>query len=238
MAILLSSILPTHYRDENDIYHAIAIDDTNHLLSILQKYITNPHKLVLVANDPYNEEKMDEKIITLKESFTLSNMPFKSVIALDHRNMDIAKEILQDADLIILSGGKCPRQKEFFDQINLGDILSTHKGLTIGISAGTMNLGNIVANFPEELADLDEPRWLQGLGFYEDIIIPHFDGESEEYQLDYSELDIVKDYIFPMSMGKTLIGMPNYSYILIDGDTTTYYGDIYQITDGIVTKVN
>ena len=238
MAIMLTSILPTHYKDEEENYHPIALDDTNSLLSNIKKYLPKQDRLVLVANDPYNEEKCDEKIPILRDSFALSGIPFKEYLVLDHRNMDHAKEILSAADLIILSGGKCGCQKAFFDKINLGKILRKHKGLTIGTSAGTMNLCETIANFPEEPADLDEPRWLEGLGLHDEIIIPHYDGENNEYQLGYCEIDIVNEYILPMSRGRRLLAMPNFSYVLIDGDKPSYYGDMYEIVDGITTKIN
>ena len=238
MAIMLTSILPTHYKDEEENYFPIALDDNNSLLSNIQKFVTKYDRLILVANDPYNGEKSDEKLPILRDSFALSGMPFKEVIALDHRNMDRAEEILKDADIIILSGGKCICQKAFFDKINLGAILREHKGLTIGISAGTMNLCETVANFPEEPADIEEPRWLKGLGLHNEIIIPHYDGETNEYQLGYCEIDIVNEYILPMSRGRRLLAMPNYSYVLVDGKTHKYYGDMYEIIDGITKKIN
>ena len=238
MAIMLTSILPTHYKDEEENYYPIALDDNNSLLSNIQKYVTKYERLVLVANDPYNEEKIDEKLPILKESFRLSGMVFREVIALDHRNMDRAEEILSTADIIILSGGKIICQKTFFDNINLGQILRVHKGLTIGISAGTMNLCETVANFPEEPDDLDDPRWVKGLGLHNEIIIPHYDGETNEYQLGYCEIDIVNDYILPMSHGRRFLAMPNYSYVLIDGKEKKYYGDMYEIVDGVTKKIN
>ena len=238
MAIMLTSILPTHYKDEEENYYPIALDDNNGLLSNIQKYVSKYERLVLVANDPYNEEKSDEKLPILKESFRLSGMDFREVIALDHRNMDRAEEILRTADIIILSGGKIVCQKEFFDKINLSKILREHKGLTIGISAGTMNLCETVANFPEEPDDLNDPRWVKGLGLHNEIIIPHYDGETNEYQLGYCEIDIVNDYILPMSKGKRFLAIPNYSYVLIDGEEKKYYGDMYEIIDGITTKIN
>ena len=61
MAIMLTSILPTHYKDEEENYFPIALDDNNSLLSNIQKFVTKYDRLVLVANDPYNEEKSDEK---------------------------------------------------------------------------------------------------------------------------------------------------------------------------------
>ena len=117
------------------------------------------------------------------------------------------------------------------------EIFNNYKGLVIGVSAGTMNLCKTVANFPEELVDLDEPRWLSGLGFYDGIVIPHFDGENIAYQIPCDEIDVVNDYILPLSKDKEFIGLPNGSYVLIDNNgSVNYYGDVYKISNGAVTK--
>lgn len=127
-------------------------------------------------------------------------------------------------------------QLNFFNQINLKEILKNFDGLLIGISAGTMNLCKTVANFPEEECDLAEPRWLEGLGFYDKTVIPHFDGENLKYQIE-CEIDLVKDWILPMSFKEPFIGIPNDSYILIDGNKIKFYGNMYLIDAGKVSKI-
>ncbi len=118
-------------------------------------------------------------------------------------------------------------------------LLENFKGLVIGISAGTMNLCKTIYNFPEEISDLDEPRWFDGLGFCDDIIIPHFDGENKIYQLDFEGLlNVVDDYVLPASYEKDFIGITNNSYILVDNDgNKQYFGPTYKISKGNVTKM-
>lgn len=240
MTIFLTSRLKTHIKDEEGNRIAVPLDDENQILTNIKKHLKGTKRLVYVANNPDNIEENDFRILTYFESFNLTwrGGEFEEKILLDSRNISKSKEILENADLIILSGGKCLCQKKFFENIGLKDILTKFQGVVIGISAGTMNLCKTVANFPEELSDLDEPRWFEGLGFCDDIIIPHFDGENKIYQIECEEVDVIGDYVLPASYEKALTGIPNGSYILLDeNDKKEYFGTVYKISKGKVKKL-
>ncbi len=237
MAFILTSQLETNYKDENNIRHSIPIEDKNKILTNIKNFIKKYDKFVYVSNDPNNFDENEIKFVSMSESFHKTGLHFKENILLDSRNLNFAKEILQDADLIILSGGKCLCELEFFKHIHLKEILTNFKGLVISISAGTMNLCKTVANFPEENSDLDQPRWLEGLGFFSKIIIPHFDGKTKTYQIACEEIDVINDYVLPLSKEKEFIGMPNGSYILLDNNNVEYYGELYSIKNGKVKEL-
>lgn len=237
MAFILASMLNTHIRDELGNRVSIALDNENGILDNIKRFVPRADKLVIVANNPTDHDDNDVKLEAVRESFDKTGINFTRAFALDDRNKRAAKEIVDGADLIILSGGKCLCQNKFFGEIGLKKLLENHKGLTIGVSAGAMNLCKTVANFPEEEIDLSEPRRFAGMGFFDGVVIPHFDGEEQRYQFDCGELDIVNDFILPMSRDSDFIALPNGSYILIDNDgAIEYYGDVYKISGGHVTK--
>ncbi len=239
MAIILASKLYTHNRDEEGNRFPIALENENEILDNLKKYIKSTEKLVVVANNPKNFEENDGRAEVIFESFKKTGLVFKEKVVLDNRNKKHAKEVLMDANLIILTGGKCLCQNKFLKKIKMKRFLQTYTGLVIGISAGTMNLCKVVMNFPEELADLKESKRFSGLGFYEKSIIPHFDGENKTYQFDCEEVDVVNDYILPASVKTEMIGLPNGSYILIDNNhQASLYGDVYKIHNKEVYKIN
>ncbi|MCH5351479.1 MAG: Type 1 glutamine amidotransferase-like domain-containing protein [Clostridiales bacterium] len=238
MTIILSSILATHYYDEEGIKCPQPLSDDNGILTELTSRLTKHGRVVYVANDPFDTEHNDLSAPPVFKGLALSGLDFKEKILLDERNASEAASIILEADLVILSGGKILCQRDFFDRIKLGEILKKYDGLVVGVSAGAMNLCKTIFNFPEETGDVGSPLWVDGLGFYDKIIIPHFDGETKSYQLPCDEIDIVNDYIFPMSNGKTFIGIPNLSYILIDKGNATIRGTAYSITDGKVKRIN
>lgn len=239
MITFLTSLLRTHYYDDNGGRVPVALVDANNILTNIRKYLRSTDRLVVVANNPDDIDDNDEKINIVAESFRLTGLGFKQNIMLDSRNEKNANEIVSGADIVILSGGKCVGQCKFFERIGLKDILNKFDGIVVGISAGSMGLCKAVPNFPEELADLQDPRWVIGMGFVDELLIPHYDGETDSYQFPCEDFDIAKDYILPMSMGKKMIGLPNDSYILIDTDgNRRFYGAAYEIADGKSKRIN
>ncbi|MDE7164311.1 MAG: Type 1 glutamine amidotransferase-like domain-containing protein [Clostridiales bacterium] len=239
MVLFLTSLLRTHYYYDNGGRVPIAFYDENDILSNIRKNLKCTSRLVVVANDPNDSADNDDKLATVCESFRLAGLNFKEKIMLDARNKREAGEVISGADVVILSGGKCVCQAEFFGEVGLKKIIKNYDGIVIGVSAGAMNLCKQIANFPEELSDLKEPRWLEGMGLADEIIIPHYDGKTDSYQFPCEDFDIARDYILPMSNGRVFIGLPNGSYIMIDRDGQKQYrGDVYLITNGKSTKLN
>lgn len=237
MAIILASSLDTYTKDELGNRIAHPLEDENKILTNIKRFVKNTNRVVYIANDPKSIEENDIRVIPFFESLDQTGLKFKEKILLDKRNYKNYKEILSGANLLILSGGKCLCQNKFLRKIKLKKFLKNYNGLAIGISAGAMNLCKTVANFPEELIDLKEPRWLKGLNLFDGIIIPHFDGENVKYQYECEEVDLIHDYVLPMANKKAFIGIPNGSYILIDNEwQTEYYGDMYKISKGKVEK--
>lgn len=238
MTFILASLLRTHYYDDAGDRVAVELVNENGIADEIKRLVPSADSLVTVANDPLDFADNDEKLKVTAESFDMAGMKFKRAISLDARNKADAEKIISAASLIILSGGKCWRQKRFFDEIELKRLLKSRQGLTIGVSAGAMNLCGTVANFPEEKIDLNDPTWFDGMGFFDGVIIPHFDGETGQYQFPSDEIDIIGDYVMPMSRERDFIGIPNGSFIIVAHDKITLRGDIYSISRGSIKKIN
>ncbi len=234
MTIILTSILQTHCWDDCGNRHPIKLEDTNLILTNIKTHVKKFDKFVYVANDRYDHADNDAKLQVVCDSFNMTGIGFKENVVIDERNKNKARTILQSADLIVLSGGKCLRQLDFFKDMRLDDILKDYDGVVIGVSAGAMNLCKTVANFPEDASDIEDPRWLNGLGFFGGVIIPHFDGINKIYQIPCENEDVVNSYILPMSRGREFIGLPNGSYILIHEGKATSYGKMYSISSGVI----
>ncbi|HJD06206.1 MAG TPA: Type 1 glutamine amidotransferase-like domain-containing protein [Candidatus Onthoplasma faecipullorum] len=238
MVLFLTSRLNTLVKDKDGNKTTIPLENVNGVLDNIKKYLSATNRIVYVANDPNNVIENEERIKNTIDSFSLSNLNFNEKILLDARNKKDAKNIILGANIVILSGGKILCQNKFFRSIRLKKILKHFNGIVIGISAGTMNLCKTVFNFPEEKADIKERKWVKGLGFYDKIIIPHFDGETNTYQIECEEVDVVNDYIFPASHKKEFLGIPNGSYILIDGNkNVSFFGEMYAIENGVTKKI-
>lgn len=237
MAIILASLLKySTYDGESEI--PVALDDENGILTDISRYLPRSGgRIVLVANRPDDPGGNDAKLDIIRESFALGGFDLERADVLDDRNAIAARQLIDRAQLVILRGGKCLCQNAFLRAIGLREILNTHRGLTVGVSAGAMNLCSTVANFPEELGDIDEPRFFDGLGLYEGSIIPHFDGEKCAYQFDCGDFDVAREYILPMSRERELTAIPNGSYIMLEHGKTTVHGTAYTVNNGVIARV-
>ncbi len=173
MKIILASSFNNTAKDENGKKYAVAIPDVNHFLTNLRKYTFKFDCVVMVANDPTDFETTDLYASLLFQSLKLSGLDFKTKVVFDNRNKDHAKEIFANADLIFLSGGEVDVQNKFFKNIEMGKLLRISTGLIVGGSAGAMNLCKTVLCFP---------HFIKGVGFWNKIIVPHFDGANKFYK--------------------------------------------------------
>lgn len=238
MNFILTSFLHTYDISDLDNKKTISLTDKNKMLSNIKRFCKKFEKFVFVANNPFDFEDNQQKLENIFESFSMSNLCFSQKYLLDERNKKDAKIILKDADIIILGGGKCLCQNLFLKEIKFKEIIKDFDGLIIGISAGAMNLSSVVANYAEEPIDLKEPRWFSGLGFFDEIIIPHFDGKNLVYELPFYEIKVVKDYILPMSKKGEFIAIDNNSYLVIDEHKKlSIFGSAYKIKNGKVSKI-
>jgi peptidase E len=116
--------------------------------------------------------------------------------------------------------------------------------LVVGGSAGAMNLCRQVFNFPErpEQVDgrLESEYFLNGLGFFDKILVPHFNN-NREIKYGESELDIFPQFILPLSRGREFLAFDDDSYILLTTKkralAAEYFGEFYIVKDEIVSAL-
>lgn len=169
-------------------------------------------------------------------AFPMSGLSIKQVSICDKRNIHLAND-LADYDVLILAGGHVPTQNIFFEEIQLKDYLHCFDGILIGISAGSMNSAEIVYAQPElegESVDKDYKRFLPGLGITSLMILPHYQNSKDDI-LDGKRL--YEDITYPDSHGREFYALVDGSYLLIEDDTTTLFGEAYLIKDGSIKKI-
>lgn len=221
---ILASYIACYEKGENGIRYPIHIPNTNKVLDNICNNLKGCTTLVFVANEPDNFDEHEEKAKCIFESFIMSGVPFENYVVLNNKNKEMAKEIIASADLVYLSGGQIVSQINFFNEIGLGELLENFGGVVVGVSAGAMNLCNKVFNFPEEPRFINDPRIVDGLGFYNQYIIPHFDCCNVSYEVPCTEIDPINDYILPFSEQTTLLGLDNDSYIILHDGKAEFVG--------------
>jgi peptidase E len=238
MKIILASSFNNNEKDENGVRYPVAMPKS--FVSNIKKHIYKFDNVVVVANDPNSFMITEMYANLIFDSLELSKLLFKNKIILDNRNKTKAKQIIETADLIFLCGGEIVCQLEFFKEIGLKKLLKNSNALCIGGSAGAMNLCDTVFNFPETQEEVDNRKdceyFLNGLGFFDKIIIPHFEyGETNKYSK--SDLDVFNEYILPLSKGREFLAYGDDSYIILDNNKVNYIGKFYKIKDGTITEM-
>lgn len=118
MNLILASSLNNSKKDELGNWYAIALPNKYQFLPNIKKYISKYESVVFVANDPSDYEVTDEYANLFFSFIDLSNLKFDKKIILDNRNKDKAKEIIENADLIFLSGDSVYNQQAFLKKLN------------------------------------------------------------------------------------------------------------------------
>lgn len=197
------------------------IDKVNGFSELQSKYLSkdlrNCNNILFVPSD-YDNEKYTiykDKIISWFDNIGIS---FKEnhLVSLDDE--------LNDYDVIFLMGGNPIKQIEIINKINLKNLINKAK-VVIVVSAGAINLSNeaIYYNDYSEKIEIYD-----GIGLTDINVYPHFDINNKEF------LEEVK----MVSKIKSLIALPNESFIKLDDEQIEFCGDCYKVTNDNIIKIN
>ena len=235
MVFILASSFNSNEQDAEGNRFAVAMPDG--FIADIRRYAKKFDNLVYVCSDPDLHDVTDYRGGLIFESLELSGLKFKNKVILDGRNKDKAAELIKNADMVMLAGGRPDIQMRFLNEIGLKDLLVKSNVLVVGASAGAMSLCSTFFCFPESLEDFREDNnyFFSGMGFYDKLIIPHFDGANRRYSKE-SDIDVFA-HILKLGAGREFVAYDDDSYIVVDGGDIRYVGDFYTIKDGKVEEI-
>lgn len=134
------------------------------------------------------------------------------------------KNIINSADLLVLPGGNPINQIEIINKINLKNIINKAK-VVIGVSAGAINLSEEAIYYNDYSEKIE---MYDGIGLTDINVYPHFDITNEYF---VEEVKMV-------SRLKSLIALPNNSFIKIDDKQIEFIGDSFKIDKENIIKIN
>lgn len=208
------------------------IDNKNGLIEQLKVSLKGNKAILYIAADKTDTKKVKMYANILFESLKLSNIEFNNYYILDEETMQNAKEYVESADFIFLSGGNTFFQNTFFNEIGLKELLKNYSGVIMGQSAGSINLADDVFNSPENLEKSD-PIYLKGLGLTDINVEPHFVLDDSNFD-DYKKYN--RYYILNESKKRTIFALCDGSHIKID-DKVIIYGKSYLISNGEINLI-
>ncbi|MBQ7031395.1 MAG: Type 1 glutamine amidotransferase-like domain-containing protein [Bacilli bacterium] len=191
---------------------------TGEVVSLFQQDIKDNSTITFIASSFGNYEKTDKHYNNLIKFFKDININFKNVYLIDNRiTKDAAQKYILESDVVFLMGGDPEKEMMSIKEYDLVDILRERCGLTIGVSAGSMNMASYVCYLDEEKGiDILE---YGGIGLTNLYIYPH---------LDLTNIDYIKE-IFDVSKKKDLILLPDNSFIRIENGKEKIYGEHYYL---------
>ena len=209
------------------------LSDANGFLDQIRQVLPPNPRALFVCSDPNDHDGTCRFAAETTGAFCEAGIPFSSYQVLDGTTVSRAYGMVTHSDFIVFCGGHVPTQNAFFRRIRMRHLMHKFPGVVMGISAGSMNLADMVYQQPEEAGESrpDFPRFAPGLGLTDVNILPHCQ-KAMHYTLDGMRL--YEDVTFPDSMGHTFFALPDGSYIYQDEEHQLLVGRAYRIRDGIM----
>lgn len=191
---------------------------TGEVVSLFQQDIKDNSTITFIASSFDNYEKSEKHYNNLIKFFNEININFKNAYLIDNRvSIEDAKKYVSESEVVFLMGGDPQKEMMSIKEYDLVNILRERNGITIGVSAGSMNMASYVCYLDEEKGiDILE---YDGIGLTDLYIYPH---------LDLTNIDYIKE-IFDVSKKKELILLPDNSFIRIENGKEKFYGEHYYL---------
>lgn len=209
------------------------LTDANSFLDRIRSALPENPQALFICSDPDDHEMTCRFAAETTGAFAEAGIAFSGYQVLDWRNARKAYALISTSDLIILSGGHVPTQNNFFRKIRLRHMLRHFSGTIMGISAGSMNMADVVYVQPEAPgeSDPDFQRFAPGLGLTEVNICPHY---QKVKNMELDGLRLFEDITYADSMGHCFFALPDGSYFYQDDNSLLLCGKAYRIKDGIL----
>lgn len=195
------------------------------LCNVLKTYIKSGSNFVFVASEFENIfEKTDWYCEQFIKMFSECGIIFDDVKVIDNRlSRETAQTTVETADVIWLAGGDTPTQFGYIESYGLIPYLREHKGVIIGMSAGSINMAKIaVCTLTCEHSEL---VIYEALGLVDFSVEPHLDKSN------------ITEELLSLSEKYPLYGICDDGAIVCTEDETLYIGDVFLIENGHVNQI-
>lgn len=213
------------------------LNPANGLVDRLREALPRTPRALFVCSNPEDRDGTCHWGADTVAAFSLAGMPFSEYHVLDGYNAEDAASLIAQSDIVIFAGGHVPIQNTFFQEIGLRELMEGFPGVVLGISAGSMNLADIVYVQPEEDGEGIDPgfeRFAPGLALTGVNILPHYQKVKDNI-LD--GLRLFEDITYGDSFGNSFFALPDGSYFYQDDASLLLLGEAYLIRDGSLTPL-
>ena len=183
---------------------------------VLRDNLPKRDSIVFISADPENLAQNDDDRDGMHEMFAERGLGFTHKHVIDRRTeAEEAVRLVREADCIWLMGGESKWQIELIRDLKLDVELHKSHAMILGVSAGSMNLGRVVAYV------WDKPEFYEAIGLTNITIKAHFE-EGEWFV----------PILLEMSKIHPIVAMEDMSAIFIKGDDIWKIGNMYLFDKG------
>lgn len=188
---------------------------TDQFTNRLKRYYTHGGSMLFIASDFTGHAKTDKYASLFVDLFEEKGIRFERVEIIDSRTpKDTAIHLVQRADVIWISGGDTLKQMAAIYEYGLVPYLQNRNGITIGMSAGSINMAKNVV-LPRDVEDnIPVLSTYDGIGLVDINIEPHIDLDREEHIED----------IYEAAQYTTIYGLFDNSFIEVVEGKTEFFG--------------
>ena len=183
----------------------------------LKQDIKDTNVITFIASTFSNIEKTNMYLDIMIKWFKNIGITFKEAYLInDLVNPSQAKEYIDKSDVVFIMGGDTLEQIKNINKYNIIPNLQKRNGITIGISAGSINMAKNVAIARDIDDNIPDHSFYNGIGLVDINIEPHFDLNNTIHNKDIIEI----------SKDNKMICLPDDSFIRIEKDINII-GDYY-----------
>lgn len=219
-------------------YSSRSIIKENNFLENLKNTLDENIRLLFISSSPKEFDINDKYFNELKNALLLEDISIETSNILDDRNIDEARSLINNSNLIFLAGGHVLTQNKFFERIDLKNLLLNYDKVLISSSAGSMNSAEVVYSIPEldgEAIDKKFKKFLKGLGITKLNIIPHFQFIKNEI---VDNCRVIDDIVLKDSYNNKFYALDDGSYIMGQRDKfEKIIGNSYLIENGKINNI-
>lgn len=192
---------------------------TDDFVNCLRQYYYNSGSFLFIASDFSGYSKTDRYTEDILNMFRNKGIVFNEFQVIDDRIIEEkAKQYIENADIIWLSGGDTLKQIAYLKEYKLIPFLQSREGITIGMSAGSINMAKKVVLAKDIDDNIPALSIYDGIGIVDINIEPHLNASNEEHLKDIKE---ASQYI-------TIYGLYDNSFIKIVNDKIEIFGECFK----------
>ena len=191
---------------------------TNIHAKYLKEDIKDNSVITFIASTFNDKEKTSRYYAIMLEWFKNINITFKESYLINYEvKIEEAKNMINKSDVIFIMGGDTLEQIKNIKEYDIISNLKNREGITIGISAGSINMANSVALARDVDDNIPQHAFYKGIGLVNINIEPHFDLNNEKHNKDIIEI----------SKDNKIICLPDESFMRIKNNNVEIIGDYY-----------